>query len=243
MDYFTRFNNQTHNFLDAVQSYENALDEEMMTAIKMLDLKQNEILLNAFAGGIPIDKYIDKSLNIRYLEYDTNKEFSNTNTDIIYYTIDNIPIESQSIDKILCLATLHHFNNQERQKLYKEFYRVLKPYGMLVIADVIENSSQAKWLNVFVNQYNSNGHKGNFFLPTDSQLIKNTGFNVTISIQHYNWKFSDDYSLIHFYKLLFGLDLCKDDNFILDNIKHYLEYQKLTNIIIPWKLLYFNCTI
>ncbi len=109
MDYSTRFNNQTHNFLDAVQSYENVLDEEMMTAIKMLDLKQNEILLNAFAGGIPIDKYIDKSLNIQYLEYDTNKGFSNT--DIIHYTIDNIPIKSQSIDKILCLATLHHFNN------------------------------------------------------------------------------------------------------------------------------------
>lgn len=242
MDYSARFNNQTHNFLDAVQSYENVLDEEMMTAIKMLDLKENEILLNAFAGGIPLDKYIDKGLNIRYLEYDTNKGFSNT--DIIHYTIDNIPIESQSIDKILCLATLHHFNNQERQILYKEFYRILKPSGMLVIADVIENSLQAKWLNVFVNQYNSNGHKGNFFSSMDSQLIKNTGFNnVTVSIQHYNWKFPDDYSLIHFYKLLFGLNLCKDDEFLLDNIKNYLEYQKSTNIMIPWKLLYFNCTI
>jgi len=115
---------------------------------------------------------------------------------------------------------------------------------MLVIADVIENSLQANWLNIFVNQYNSNGHNGNFFSPTDSQLIKNTGFNnVIVSIQHYNWKFSDDYSLISFYKLLFGLNLCKDDNFLLDNIKHYLEYQKLTNIIIPWKLLYFNCKI
>ncbi|NBP03463.1 MAG: SAM-dependent methyltransferase [Proteobacteria bacterium] len=240
MDYSTRFNNQTHNFLDAVQSYKNALDEEMMTAIKMLDLQQNEILLNAFAGGIPLDKYIDTRLGIEYLEYDTNKDFCN-NT-IVHYTIDNIPIRSQSVDKIICLATLHHFNDRERDLLYKEFHRVLKPSGMLVIADVIENSPQANWLNVFVNKYNSNGHKGVFFSPKDSQLIKNTGFNnVTVFVQHYNWWFPDDDNLVRFFKLLFGLNLCELD-LLLDNIKQFLEYTTLNDVVVvPWKLMYFNC--
>lgn len=243
MDYSARFNNQTHNFLDAVQAYNNALDEELLTAIKMLDLKPNEILLNVFAGGISLHKFIDTRLNIQYLEYDTNKEFSNTDTHCVHYTIDNIPIESQSVDKIICLATLHHFNNEERQILYKEFHRVLKPTGMLVIADVIENSSQANWLNVFVNEYNSNGHQGIFFSPLDSQLMNESGFkNVTVSIQHYNWTFPDDDSLIRFYKLLFGLNLCKDDNLILDNIKHFLEYnQRLNDVVVRWKLMYFKC--
>ena len=114
---------------------------------------------------------------------------------------------------------------------------------MLVIADVIENSPQANWLNTFVNKYNNNGHRGRSFSDKDSQLLKHNCFNVNTSIQNYNWTFVDDYDLVKFYKLLFGLDLCKDDEFLLNNIKYYLPYNNTCNkITISWKLLYFNCT-
>lgn len=240
MDYNSRFNNQTHNFLDAMQYYTNALDEEMKTAIRILNLKPNDILLNAFAGGIPLNKYINTDLHVKYLEFDTNKDFAKNN--IKHYTIDEIPIESNSVDKIICLATLHHFNNTERLILYNEFHRILKYNGMLVIGDVIENSSQAKWLNIFVNKYNSNGHNGTFFSHEDSHLLKTVFKTIDFSIENYNWKFTDDSSLVHFFKLLFGLNLCKDNTLLLNNIKQYLQYnQKHDHIVIPWKLIYFDC--
>ena len=91
MDYITRFKNQTHNYLDAIKSCNHSLNEEMMIAIQTLNLQSGDILLNAFSGGIPLDEYIDKSLNVKYLKYDTNKEFAKNN--IIHYTIDKITVE------------------------------------------------------------------------------------------------------------------------------------------------------
>lgn len=236
MEYITSFTNRTHSFLNAIEQHPHVLDEEINTAIEMLDLKKNEILLNAFAGGIPLQKYINKKLNISYLAFDTHKDF--ITNDIHYFTFDNIPIESQSVNKIICLATLHHLNITERNTIYNEFYRILKPGGMLVIGDVIHNSTQANWLNIFVNKYNSNGHKGIFFTSNDSSLIKQNGFKINSSIANYNWNFKSENSLIHFCKLLFGLNLCQDDKFLFDNIKKYLHYN---NGKIPWQLIYFQC--
>jgi hypothetical protein len=238
MDYLTSFANRTHSYLNAINQYEHVLDEEINTAIQMLNLQKNDVLLNTFAGGIPIEKYINKDLNIQYLAFDTHKDFITQN--IKYFTYDNIPVKSQSVNKIICLASLHHLNTNERHVLYNEFNRILTKNGTLIIADVIQNSTQAKWLNIFVNKYNSNGHNGTFFTNNDSTLIKTSGFNnVNISFQNYNWNFENDDSAIDFCKLLFGLNLCNDNNLLLYNIKSYLQYN---NNKIPWKLIYFQCT-
>lgn len=236
MDYIKSFTNRVHSYLNAVELYNNVLDEEIITAINNLQLKKDDILLNVFAGGIPIDKYINNELNIKYLAFDTHTDF--VVNSIQKFSFDKIPMQSNSVNKIICLATLHHLNINERNILYTELYRILIPGGRLVIADVISDSLQGKWLNEFVDKYNSNGHKGLFFTEKDSELIEKNGFNVDVSINKYNWNFKDKKCLLHFCKLLFGLDLCNDDNLLLSSIKKYLHYD---NGKIPWQLIYFNC--
>ena len=236
MDYLRSFTNRVHSYSNAIELYDNVLDEEIVTAINNLQLKKGDILLNVFAGGIPIDKYINNELNIKYLAFDMHKDFIADS--IQQFTFDKIPLESNSVNKIICLATLHHLNMDERNILYNEFYRILIPGGMLVIADVICDSPQAIWLNEFVDKYNTNGHKGMFFTENDSKLMETNGFNVDVNIENYNWNFQDEKTLLHFCKLLFGLDLCNDNNVLLNSIKKYLHY---TDNKIPWKLIYFNC--
>lgn len=236
MDYLKSFTDRAHSYSNAVELYNNVLDEEIVTAIYNLYLEKNDVLLNVFAGGIPIDKYIDDELNIKYLAFDTHKDFIIDS--IQQFTFDKIPLESNSVNKIICLATLHHLNIHERSIIYNEFYRILIPEGILVIADVICDSPQAKWLNEFVDRYNSNGHKGLFFTENDSKLIETKGFNVNVHVENYNWNFQDEKSLLTFSKLLFGLNLCTDDDLLLNSIKKYLNY---TDGKIPWKLIYFNC--
>lgn len=250
MDYIKSFTNRAHSYSNAVELYNDVLYEEFMTAINHLQLKKGDILLNVFAGGIPIDKYINPELNITYLAFDMQKDFIVDS--IQEFTYDKIPLQSNSINKIICLASLHHLNIHERDILYSEFYRILTSGGMLVIGDVICNSSQARWLNEFVDTYNSNGHRGLFFTEKDSQLIEKNGFNVDVTINKYNWNFKDETCLLDFFRLLFGLDLCGDDEELLHSIKkslHPVLYRPdlsgsddlRSNIKIPWKLIYFNC--
>ena len=236
MDYLKSFTNRAHSYSNAIELYNNVLDEEIITAIYNLQLEKDDVLLNVFAGGIPIDKYINDELNIKYIAVDMHKDFIVGS--VQQFTFDNIPLESKSVNKIICLATLHHLNIHERSILYNEFYRILIPGGMLIIADVIYNSPQAKWLNEFVDKYNSNGHKGLFFTANDSKLIETTGFNVDVYIENYNWNFQDENSILTFSRLLFGLDLCTDDVLLLNSIKKYFNY---TDGKIPWKLIYFKC--
>jgi SAM-dependent methyltransferase len=236
MNYLKSFTNRAHSYSNAVELYNNVLDEEIITAINNLELKKDDILLNIFAGGIPIDKYINEELNITYLAFDIHTDFIVNS--ISKCTFDKIPVESNSVNKIICLATLHHLNNDERAILYSELYRILIPGGRLVIADVIYESSQAKWLNEFVNKYNSNGHDGIFFTENDSKLMEKIGFKVDVCVNKYNWNFKDKGCLLHFCKLLFGLNLCIDDNLLFNSIKKYLHYD---NGKIPWELIYFNC--
>lgn len=237
MDYLKSFTNRAHSYSNAIEIYNNVLDEEFTTAIYNLHLKKDDVLLNVFAGGIPIDKYINNELDVKYLAFDMHKDFIGDS--VQQFSFDKIPLQSNSVNKIICLATLHHLNTDERNMLYKEFYRVLIPNGCLVIADVIDNSPQAKWLNEFVDKYNSNGHKASFFTKDDSKLIQQNGFKVDININKYNWNFKDEQCLLNFCRLLFGLDLCNDDNLLLNSIKKYLHY---IDGKIQWQLIYFNCT-
>jgi SAM-dependent methyltransferase len=236
MDYIRSFTNRAHSYSNAMDLYQNVLDEEIITAIENLELKKDDILLNVFAGGIPIDKYIKDELNITYFAFDMHKDFLENS--IKQFTFDKIQMKSNSVNKIICIATLHHLSIDERDVLYKELNRILIPGGRLVIADVISDSPQAKWLNGFVDKYNSNGHNGLFFTNDDSKLLEKNNFKVDISINNYNWNFKDEECLLHFCKLLFGLDLCTDDKLLLNSIKEYLHYD---NSKIPWQLIYFNC--
>ena len=236
MDYIRSFTNRAHSYSNAMDLYQNVLDEEIITAIENLELKKDDILLNVFAGGIPIDKYIKDELNITYFAFDMHKDFLENS--IKQFTFDKIQMKSNSVNKIICIATLHHLSIDERDVLYKELNRILIPGGRLVIADVISDSPQAKWLNGFVDKYNSNGHNGLFFTNDDSKLLEKNNFKVDISINNYNWNFKDEECLLHFCKLLFGLDLCTDDKLLLNSIKEYLHYD---NGKIPWQLIYFNC--
>jgi len=234
MDYQKSFEFRIKSYLSAINKFPNVLSEEFTNAIELLKIKDGEILLNIPAGGIPIDKYIKEKIS--YLAYDTHKGFISEN--IKYCNWDDIPLNSHSVDKIICLASLHHLNEFERIKTYNEFHRILKPTGMLLIGDVIENSEQSFWLNNFVNMYNSSGHKGKFFTESDAMIIEKQNFNVETVIKNYNWLFDKNEDVIVFCKLLFGLDMILNDNILNEAINDILKYK---NGKIPWKLIYFIC--
>jgi len=229
MDYKAAFKNREEQYENTVEEHDGVLRQEFQTAIDTLDLKLGETLVNIPSGGNPLYKYINPSLNIHYIPFEPLKDHSE---------FSNIPLSSNSIDKIITLASFHHVQ-EEREDTLREFHRILQPGGMLVIADVIDGTKQAYWLNGFVNDYNPNGHKGLFLTNSDVTLAENTGFKVEYCTHTYDWSFKSDEQAVNFTKNLFGLNLLHNDTLLLQALKDILDFKDCK---FEWQLMYMKCT-
>lgn len=146
--------------------------------------------------------------------------------------------DDASADRILILAVLHHFNEEQRRSIYAECLRVLKPGGKMVVADVVASSPQAEWLNGFVDQYSSTGHKGVFFSEEDATPMREAGFeDVHISTSNHEWSFESKEQRAAFLKGLFDLKKVDDIEMIIDD--SIATTFGSSSISIPWSLMFF----
>jgi hypothetical protein len=236
MDYNSTFEKRGKDYCYAIQTYPNAMDEEFRNAVDICKLSKNDILLNIPSACIPIENYFTIPPK-EYYKFETNEAFANlVGENVCSWTA--IPLPDSSCSKILCLASLHHSTNEERELIYKEFLRLLSKEGSFIIGDVLKDSPQDKWLNEFVNQYNSNGHKGQFWSEHDLSFFHKLGLSVSMEQRTYPWKFSCKKDMVDFCKHLFGLDLATND--IIEKGLHY--YLNATDTEFNWTLLYFTAT-
>jgi SAM-dependent methyltransferase len=239
MDYLNKFNNRIEKFMYAVTKYQHCMENEFKEAINELDLKDGEILVNLAGGGLNLNNYI--TAKIDYIPFDFSPEWCKYDNYIKCISYENIPLANESVDKIIILAVLHHFTEEEREKIYKECFRILKKSGKLIVADVIKNSKQDIWLNTFVNKYNPLGHTGKFFTFEDADKIKLLDFNVEIKNKKYCWWFNNKNELVDFIKNLFYLEISDDE--LICNINNVLNlYENENKYYFEWELIYFICS-
>jgi predicted SAM-dependent methyltransferase len=240
MNYSNSFNGRVESFIYAINNYEYCLTNELTTAVNILDIQENDILVNLGAAGTNINNFVSKNINYKYIPLEFNKEFANK-TNIEFCYPNELPLNDNSVNKIIIMALLHHFNETERIQLYNECYRVLKPNGKLIISDVIQKSKEDIWLNYIVNKYNPYKHNGKFFDDSDSELITQSNFNVVTKVCEYNWFYNNKLDMFDFLKNYFYLKISDDD---LDYIiKEYLGvYKEESQYKFDWKLIYFICT-
>jgi SAM-dependent methyltransferase len=159
----------------------------------------------------------------------------------IDFEFKKLPFEDKSFDRVVIMAVLHHISVENREVLYKECIRILKPGGRLVVSDVIKDSKQDYWLNTVVNKYNSIGHKGLFFDKSDEKLFKRVGFDVRSDVASYFWYFNNKAELEDFVTNLFGMDLA---NSVYDIVDQHLglNVHGEEGFKFEWKLMYFIAT-
>ncbi len=180
----------------------------------------------------PVKPYLPTDVHL--IQFETNRELAKQ-TGINLSSFSSIPVSNASVDRILCLASLHHATPEERRAFYTEARRILRPGGKLIIGDVEAGSPLASWLNVFVDQHNPYGHTGIFFTEQDAQLLSACGFtNVEMNLTSYDWTFSTPSQAILFTRDLFMLN-CSDE----DIRKGLTEYLKYTGSAYTMGLLYF----
>jgi SAM-dependent methyltransferase len=120
------------NKLSSVHHYFLPLENAVYDQTIESDLKENKMflkgkVLNAGAGWRDLSYLVDGQLinqDIYYPE-ETRNNIS------IYSPLHIIPVNDHFFDTIVCIGVLEHTENPE--EIMKEFYRVLKPHGHLIL--------------------------------------------------------------------------------------------------------------
>lgn len=250
-DYDKRFNNRVNSYVYAQLSHPYVMKNEFERALDLLKEKlqsssDHELIFINVPADLLFENYLFQypfKNRIEYIPFDFNKNFADL-LNIQCVSIDSINIPNEKSDIILSIAGLHHFDLDERLSFYKECKRILKPDGILLIGDVLKGSKQDRFLNEYVNKYNSNGHNGIFFTEDEKLILEKAGFNVTIEYVEYTWDFDSTESMCEYCINLFGLNKINTASFLLKDIGEYLDYSVNDDLTcqFSWGLIYFKST-
>ncbi|WP_370088074.1 class I SAM-dependent methyltransferase [Ekhidna sp.] len=230
------FNQRGKSYQLAMEKYPEAREAEFQATVRRLRQIQHSTILDLPAGGGYLQKYLKD--NINYLAYDFSGEFNDNHNRIQKCRESRIELEDESVDEIVSLAALHHI--LARKEFYSEMYRVLKPGGRLIIGDATTNSKLDKFLNGFLDEWNSMGHNGRFIAEGDLLEIAEAGFRTDYVIDKYQWNFSTQNEALDFFRLLFCLDRNPPEEKLLDALQE-LGVHENDGFSVSWELGFITC--
>ena len=194
-----------------MQSFPRARQLELDAILDRLSLTKSASFCDAPAGG----GYLSEGILGRFgkdvaitciepaIEFGSDIQVS---ANVINATIDNIPLPDASFDGLGSLAGLHHILN--RAPIFSEWRRLMKPGGIISVADVQVGSPVGKFLNEYVDRYTPQGHDGYFIARNElSDLLSGIGCEqVEESLVPVPWQFAKREHVGSFCKQLFFLE-------------------------------------
>ena len=235
------FNQRGQCYHNAMTQFPEARNQEFELLIDKLNLSDGDKLIDIPSGGGYLHNYLDKDIELHSV--DEAKQFITTDKLNNKYCCDtcHTPFNDNTFDKAYSLAGSHHM--PDKSAFYNEVHRILKPGGIFAYADVAENSPADRFLNIFVNEYNSMGHQGEFLnINRTSDALTSCNFTIANAyLCQYQWAFSSQTRAANFFKNLFGLDLATNKD-IINGIDKYLNPTSNKNsFYVDWQLLHFKC--
>ena len=237
------FDKRAHSYHKAMRDFPQARKAEFDWVVHYLDIKAGGELCDVPSGGGYLQDFVNEK-HCFFNSIETSQSFASFNVDgprnkTHVCSFEHLALENQSVDSLVCLAALHHVEN--RPKIFAEFRRVVKPQGKILIVDVEDGSNTGRFLNIFVDKYNSMGHRGQFVDKALINMIQNDFLVSSCDSHKFRWEFDDEQAMISFCRGLFGLDKATDSD-IMQGVREYLAPKYTTKqVSIEWGLVYILC--
>lgn len=241
------FNQRADAYHQAMLNWPDARNQEFEALLKDLPINASSHILDIPAGGGYLANYLPVDINLHHLE--TSKLFadlfqqhchSGSCHPLSLCSLDKLPQENDSIDIALSLAGLHH--TEDKQPLFTELYRCLKPGGLLVLADAQEDSATARFLDGWVNDHNKMGHNGWYLNQQTIQQLQDCGFEcISNENRNYHWCFENPLQAGEYCKLMFGIDQAEASQ-VKDALTQHLGFDSLDNgtVGLHWQLYFIT---
>ena len=176
-DYQDIFNIRGRLYHQAMQVYPGVRASEFLNVIREARITSGMSVLDVPSGGAYLSRYLE---GIELVSLETSATFANLASGhkkhVCLYDNHAFPLKDACMDRVLSIAGLHHVNEKER--IFSEMRRVVRPGGRIVLADVAGDSYVRPFLDDFVGRYCETGHSGWYFDETTRSELRNAGLNI-----------------------------------------------------------------
>jgi SAM-dependent methyltransferase len=242
-EYGEIFDQRGEAYHRAMVEFPEAREAEFREIIRLADPRPGQVLCDVPSGGGYLQRYI-RIPGCDVTAVETSEAFFRFCSErdagrAVLSDLDHIALPSRSVDCVISLAGVHHLG--DRAAFFREARRILRPGGTFCVADVKAGTATARFLNIFVNRFNSMGHEGMFFDEDAPAELEAVGFTV---LEHYYrpyyWSFARIEDMCRYLTLLLGLDRATPED-VQAGVSRFLGYETANNACrMNWGLLFMR---
>ena len=244
-DYEQIFEQRGSLYNRATRACPQARARERALLLERLALQPGVTVCDAPAGGGYVAEEIARR-GIDVICVEPSRAFA-TDIDRGFRTVitplEEIALPAASVDRVASLTGLHHLPS--KAAFLREAARILRPGGRIAVADVLDGTAPAHFLNGPVDRLSETGHDGRFLAPGElTRLLEEAGF-AEAAEEHceYTWPFADVPTMVRYCSDLFGLTKGTPDEVLMELERGPGVSRGADGVALRWSLVYASAVV
>jgi SAM-dependent methyltransferase len=240
-DYGDIFNLRGLYYQRAMEHFPDVRVHEFLNVIREARVANGMTVVDIPSGGGYLSRHLDDAIVFGLESSSAFAQLAAARGErVALYDGNRFPLADSCADRVLSIAGLHHV--EDKRQVFSEMRRIAAEDGLVVVADVAEDSYVRRFLDDFVGRYCLTGHSGWYFGDATRVELEDAGLRIVRSaLLDYPWCAASVRQLAEFCRLLFGM-VDADNGTVARGIRDYLGAEESNGVSrLNWQLHCFVC--